>query len=66
MVKKILVGLAALVVVVGVAVGIGLYVTRAPQPGPFYDPPARADDAAPGTLLRDEPFAAGIPEGATA
>jgi alpha-beta hydrolase superfamily lysophospholipase len=64
--KKVLIGFAALVVVVGLAVGIGLYVTRAPDPGPFYDPPAGADDAAPGALLRDEPFAAGIPEGATA
>jgi hypothetical protein len=63
---KILIGLAALLVVAGVAIGITLYVTRAPDPGPFYDPPAGADDAAPGALLRDEPFTAGIPEGARA
>lgn len=62
----ILIGLAALVVVAGVAIGIALYVTRAPDPGPFYEPPAGADAAAPGTLLRDEPFTAGIPEGARA
>jgi len=64
--RKILIGLAALVAVAGVAVGIALYATRAPEPGPFYEAPAGTDDAAPGTLLRDEPFTAGIPEGATA
>lgn len=66
MLTKILIGLAALLVVAGVATGVTLYVTRAPEPGPFYDPPAGADDAAPGALLRDEPFTPGIPEGAKA
>ncbi|MGE0027802.1 MAG: lipase family protein [Thermoleophilia bacterium] len=66
MLKTLLIGLAALLVVAGVAIGITLYVTRAPDAGPFYDPPAGADDAAPGTLLRHEPFTAGVPEGATA
>ena len=67
MVKKILIGLAALVVVVGVAVGITLYVTRAPEPGEFYDPPDIAADTAPGTLLRSERFTPdGLPEGAEA
>lgn len=64
--KKILIGLAALVVVAGVAIGVTLYVTRAPDPGPFYEAPAGADDAAPGALLRDEPFTTGIPDGARA
>ncbi|HTI35088.1 MAG TPA: lipase family protein [Miltoncostaea sp.] len=66
MLRKILIGLAALLVVAGVAIGITLYVTRAPDPGPFYEPPADAQDAAPGALLRDEPFTAGIPAGARA
>ncbi len=66
MLRKILIALAALVVVAGVAVGITLYVTRAPDPGPFYEAPEGADDAAPGELLRDEPFTTGVPDGATA
>ncbi len=64
MLKRILIGLAALVVVAGVAIGITLYVTRAPDPGPFYEPPAGAEDAAPGELLRSEDHRAGVPEGA--
>ena len=66
MLGRILIGLAALVVVVGVAVGITLHVTRAPDPGDFYDPPEIGPDAAPGTLLRSEPVTAGVPEGAEA
>ena len=67
MLKKILIGLAALVVVAGVAIGITLHVTRAPEPGEFYDPPEIAADAAPGTLLRSERFTPdGLPEGAEA
>jgi hypothetical protein len=64
--KRVLIGLAALVVVAGVAVGITLWVTRAPDAGPFYEAPDGAGDAAPGALLRDEPFTAGIPDGARA
>jgi hypothetical protein len=65
--KRILIGLAALVVVAGVAIGITLYVTRAPEPGEFYDPPEIAADSAPGTLLRSERFTPdGLPEGAEA
>ena len=67
MLKKILIGLAALLVVAGVAIGITLYVTRAPEPGEFYDPPEIAADSAPGTLLRSERFTPdGLPEGAEA
>ncbi|HMO00078.1 MAG TPA: lipase family protein [Miltoncostaeaceae bacterium] len=66
MLRTILIGLGALVVVAAVAIGITLYVTRAPDPGAFYEPPGGSEDAAPGTLLRDEPFTAGIPDGATA
>ena len=66
MLKTILIGLAALLVVAGVAIGITLYVTRAPEPGAFYEAPDGAGDAAPGALLRDEPFSEGVPEGAKA
>ncbi len=67
MLGKLLIGLAALVVVAGVAVGVTLYVTRAPEPGEFYDPPRIAADTAPGTLLRSERFTpGGLPEGTEA
>jgi len=65
--KKILIGLAALAVVAGVAIGITLYVTRAPEPGEFYDPPEITAGTAPGTLLRSERSTPdGLPEGAEA
>ncbi len=64
MLKKLLIGVGVLIVVVGVAIGIALYVSRAPEPTAFYDPPELAADTAPGTLLRSERMDAGVPEGA--
>jgi len=46
----------ALVMVLAAAAGVLLYESRAPEPGPFYDPPADLAAAAPGQLLRAEPF----------
>jgi alpha-beta hydrolase superfamily lysophospholipase len=54
-----------LVVLVAVAVGLFVFLTRNPDPDDFYDPPDDVD-AAPGTILRSEEFDQGIPEGARA
>ncbi len=48
---------------VAVAVGIGLWASRSPEPGAFYEPPGDLPTE-PGTLLRAEPYDAGVPEGA--
>lgn len=53
-------GLVAVIIVAAVAFVV---LTRNPTPGGFYDPPDDLD-AAPGTILRSEPFAAGVPAGA--
>ena len=66
MLRRLLIAVAAVVVVAGVAVAVVLWVTRAPDPGDFYDPPEIAADTAPGTLLRSEPVTAGVPEGVEA
>jgi acetyl esterase/lipase len=50
-------------VLVAVAVGLFVLLTRNPDPDDFYDPPDDLD-AAPGTILRSEEFDQGIPEGA--
>lgn len=54
-----------LVVLVAVAVGSFVLLTRNPEPDEFYDPPDDLD-VAPGTILRAEGFDQGIPEGARA
>lgn len=46
----------ALVFALTIAAALLLYESRAPVAGPFYDPPADLADAAPGELLRLEPF----------
>jgi hypothetical protein len=46
----------AVVMVLAVAAGVLLYESRAPEPGPFYDPPTDLADAAPGDVLRAESF----------
>lgn len=46
----------AVVMVLAVAAGVLLYESRAPEPGPFYDPPADLAAAAPGDVLRVESF----------
>lgn len=55
-------GVAVVVLVVG-AVGLFLVLTRNPTPGEFYDPPDDVTEP-PGTVLRSEPFDAGLPAGA--
>lgn len=63
--KWILGAVATLVVLIGVAVVVFFWATRNPEPGAFYTPPDDRD-AALGTILRSEPFTAGIPAGAGA
>lgn len=60
--------LITVAVVVGLAVvGIAILVWqgRTPEPGDFYAPPSSIP-AAPGTVIRSEPFTNGVPEGARA
>lgn len=54
-----------LVVLVAVAFGAFLLLTRNPDPDDFYDPPDEVTGA-PGTILRAEAFTEGIPPGARA
>jgi alpha-beta hydrolase superfamily lysophospholipase len=65
LVRGVAVGVAALAGAV-VAGGIGLLWWRSAPPVPdgFYDAPAGAETAPPGTLLRREPFTQGVPDGA--
>lgn len=53
----------ALAVVAVGAVTAFLVLTRNPEPGDFYTPPDDLDGS-PGTILRSEPFDAGLPDGA--
>jgi hypothetical protein len=55
------------VVVALAVIGIGILVWqgRTPEPGDFYTPPSSIP-AAPGTVIRSEPFKRGVPEGARA
>lgn len=46
----------ALVFILAIAAAVLLYESRAPVAGPFYDPPPDLAEAAPGELLRLEPF----------
>ena len=48
-----------------VGIGILVWQGRTPEPGDFYTPPASVP-AAPGTVIRSEPFTRGVPEGARA
>ena len=61
--RTALIVVGALVALAAVAVGAVLWVTRSPEPSAFYDPPAELP-AEPGTLIRSEPYAAGVPDGA--
>lgn len=63
--KWLMWALAGLVGLVAVAVVAVILLTRDPSPDEFYAPP---DDvpAQPGTVIRSEPFTAGIPAGARA
>ena len=54
----------ALVALIVIAVVVFVVATRNPSVGAFYDPPHDLD-AAPGTILRSEPFADGLPDGST-
>jgi alpha-beta hydrolase superfamily lysophospholipase len=58
-------GLAGLASVVIAAVVLFVVLTRNPSPGSFYAVPADVP-AEPGTLIRAEPFTAGVPAGARA
>jgi hypothetical protein len=53
------------VLLVAVGIGILLWQSRTPEPGDFYAPPGSVP-AAPGTVIRSEPFTRGVPEGARA
>lgn len=56
---------AALVALAVIGAIVFVVATRNPEPGDFYDPPDDVEGD-PGTILRSEPFTAGIPEGAEA
>ncbi len=56
----------AVVVLVAAAAAVALWVSRAPEPTAFYDPPALDPGAAPGSLLRSEGAEGPWPEGARA
>jgi acetyl esterase/lipase len=58
-------GIAGLVGVVIASVVLFAVLTRNPSPGPFYEAPADVP-ARPGTMIRSEPFTAGVPAGARA
>jgi hypothetical protein len=58
-------GLAAALALVVVAVGLFVVLTRNPSPDAFYDPPEELAGA-PGSIIRSEPFTAGVPAGARA
>ncbi len=63
--KSILIALASVVALAAVALGPLLWLAQPAEPGSFYTPP---DDipAEPGTLIRQEPYTRGVPEGAEA
>ena len=61
--RAALIAVGIVVGLVAIAVGALLWSGRADEPRAFYTPP---DDvpAEPGTLIRQEPYAKGVPEGA--
>lgn len=61
--RTILIVLGAVVALAAIAVGILLWVGQPAEPGAFYDPPDEIP-VEPGTLIRQEPYAKGVTEGA--
>jgi alpha-beta hydrolase superfamily lysophospholipase len=64
-VKAILIALGSAVALAAVALGLLLWLAQPAEPTSFYAPPDEVP-AEPGTLIRQEPYARGVPEGAEA